>query len=112
MKTYKMFLQVMTSVVIIALILFACNSKSQMPNNKGSRLSLMSISLIDSIPLSTDSISWVGNFFSFNGRLCFADQYYCTLFMFDWDNGKLVDKMLGHGHSKTEIEGLRYIYTI
>ena len=83
-----------------------------MPNYKGERILTMNISLVDSIRLYADSISWVGNFFSYNGNLCFADQYYCTLFMFDWNSGKLVDKMLGRGHSKTEIEGLRYIYPI
>lgn len=97
---------------MLCLICFSCMSKRHQPDFIGERKICYSIEPCDSFLIVADSISWEGNFFSMDNSLYFIDRYYCNLFMFDWDSGFVVDKMLGHGHSESEVIGVNYAYPL
>lgn len=117
MKKKKIFplgmksMSIITST-IIAFTFLSCDHTHRQSAYIGKEDIDMRISLVDSVRLLADPISWTGNFLSHNGMLGFADRYYCKLYLFDWNSGKLIDEMMGHGHSKSEIEELIYAYPI
>lgn len=93
------------------LLLTNCTESVTNIEHKGHRLLTKEISNIDTTLIQTDSISWNGNFFVASQNLWFADTYYCQLFEFDWNTGKLIGKHLRKGQAKNEVTDIMYAYT-
>lgn len=97
-------------LLFIACIATSCNKSIDLPH-KGEKTLSSQLSLLDSIVIDVDSISWNGNFFISANNLCFADTYYGQIFEFDWQTGKLINKYLRKGQAKDEVTNIMYAYT-
>ncbi len=96
-------------IFVTCLAMCSCGNEMTI-EHKGEKQIVQNFSEIDTIPLISDSISWVGNFFSHENNICFADRYYSSVIIFDWNTGKVIRRLLKKGHSKNEIVDFIYAY--
>lgn len=94
------------SPIFILIMLFcfvSCEDKEINTKHYGKKSYDWSISLLDSIEIKDDSVSWAGSYFSVSDMLGFLDEKTNVLSFYNWSNGKLCYRDLDKGHANNEL---------